>query len=197
MTRDYFCPLPSTLFNPACWPRRPSHTRIRGVTQALATGQPAPAFALKAVASGRVFRPADYIGRLALLIFVDHNTGRSAEEVVVAIRRQYPQFEQLAIAMVVDARIVPRLMRGIAEGMMAAGYREAAQKIPAGFDAANHLILLPDWSGEVVRAYRVGDVSKEIALVLIGPDGRVAASHHGPNPAQTALELVRPFLAGD
>mgnify|MGYP000872951219 FL=1 len=152
---------------------------------------------MKAVASGRVFQPADYLGRPVLLVFVDHNTGRAAQEIVVGLRRRYPNFARLAIALVVDARVVPRLVRGVAEGMMAAAYREVSAQIPAGHDPADHLILLPDWSGDVVLAYGVCDLSKQVALALIGPDGRVAANYHGPNPAQAALELVHPLLAGD
>jgi hypothetical protein len=60
----------------------------------------------------------------------------------------------------------------MAEGIMESSYREVAAAIPKGYDPADHLILLPDWSGDVVRAYGVGSVSREIALVLIGPDGR-------------------------
>jgi len=167
------------------------------VTKPIAAGQPAPPFKLKAVASGRLFQPADYLGRPVLLLFVDHNTGRAAQEIVVGVRRRYPDFARLAIALIVDARVVPRLIRGVAESMMAAGYREAAAQIPADHDPADHLILLPDWSGDVVRAYRVGDVSKEIALVLVGADGLVAATYHGPSPTQAALELVHPLMTGN
>jgi hypothetical protein len=164
------------------------------VNQPLSTGQPAPAFSLKAVASGRVFRPADHAGRPLLLIFVDHNTGRASQPIVETLRRRYADHRQLTIAIVVDARIVPRLLRGVAEGVMESSYREVAAAIPAGYDAADHLILLPDWSGDVVRAYGIGSVSREIALVLIGPDGVVRANYHGPNPAARALELARAVL---
>ena len=167
------------------------------MTTPLATGQQAPPFKLKAVATGRIFQPADHAGRPVLLIFVDHNTGRASQDVVVALRRKYPEYHLLPIALIVDARIVPRLARGIAEGMMEKGFREAAAEIPKGYDPADHLILLPDWTGETVRAYGVGNVSREIALVLIGPDGRVAATYHGPDPARAALELVRPLLEKD
>ena len=128
------------------------------------------------------------------MVFVDHNTGRAAQAIVETLRRRYPDHRQLAIALVVDARVVPRLLRGVAEGIMESSYREAAAAVPAGFDAADHLILLPDWSGDVVRAYGVGNVSREIALVFIGPDGQVRAGYHGPNPAAQALEMARALL---
>lgn len=166
------------------------------MTQPLAPGHPAPAFSLTAVGSGRAFRPADHAGRPLLLLFVDHHTGRASQSIVETVRRRYPDHQQLTIAVVVDAHIVPRLLRGVAEGIMEGAYREVSAAMPDGYDAADHLILLPDWSGDVVRAYGVGSVSREIALVLIGPEGQVQAHYHGPNPAARALAMVQ-TLMGD
>lgn len=141
-----------------------------------------------------MFQPADHLGRPLLLLFVDHNTGRASQPIVETLRRRYADHRQLAIAVVVDVRIVPRLLRGMAEGIMESSYREVAAALPDGYDAADHLILLPDWSGNVVRAYGVGNVSREVALVFIGPDGQVRAGYHGPNPAAQALEMARALL---
>ena len=164
--------------------------------QSLLVGQPAPPFALQAIASGRIFRPADYRDRAVLLIFGNHLTGRGAQAVVERLRPRYPRFEQLAIAVVVDAHIVPRLFRGAVEGLMEKEYREVATLIPPGFDPADHLILLPDWSSEVTRAYHAGDLNHHVHLVLIGPDGVVRADYHGPEPAAKAVELMQ-LLMGD
>lgn len=164
------------------------------MTQPLTPGQPAPPFSLKTVATGRIFKPADYRGRAVLLIFADHNTGRSAQSVVERLRRRYPQFERLAIALVIDTRIVPRLLRGMAEGRMEKEYREAAAAIPQGYDPADHLILLPDWNGEVTRAYGAADLGRHLHLFLIGPDGLIKADYHGSDPATRAPEMVQALL---
>jgi hypothetical protein len=166
------------------------------VIQSPLIGQPAPPFALKAIATGRLFRPADYRDRAVLLIFANHLTGRSTQTVVERLRRRYPQFEQLAIAVVVDARIVPRLLRGTVERLMEKEYHQAASAIPTGFDPADHLILLPDWGGEVMRAYPLGDLNLHVHLVLIGPGGLVYADYHGPETAARAVELMQ-LLMGD
>jgi len=157
-------------------------------------GQPAPPFTLKAVAIGRTFSPANYRGRIVLLLFADQHTGRSTQPVVELLRRAYPRFEQLAIALVIDARAVPRLFRSAAEGMMEREFRESAAQIPKGYDPAEHLILLPDWKGEVMRAYGVGDVSRHIHAICIGPEGVVRSEYHGPDAAKGSLELVRAQL---
>lgn len=164
------------------------------VTQPLAPGQPAPPFSLQAVATGRIFSPADYLGRAVLLIFADHNTARSTQAVVERLRRRYPQFERLAIAVVIDARIVPRLFRGAVEGLMEKEYRQAAAAIPKGYDPADHLILLPDWGGEIIRAYGAAGLGQAVHLFLIGPDGLTKGEYHGPDPAARALEMVQALL---
>jgi hypothetical protein len=148
---------------------------------------PAPQFELRAIASGRTFRIQDYIGRPVLLLFVDYNTGRSTREVVQSLRRAYPEFHKLPIALVVDLRIVPGLLRGTAIRIMESAYKQAATEIPAGADPADHLILLPDWSGNVFSDYQVGNVNQYMHLILIGANGRIAATYQGQNPTQTAL----------
>lgn len=156
--------------------------------------QPAPPFALKAVATGRVFSPADYRGRVVLLLFADQHTGRGTQTVVESVRRQYPRFEQLVIALVIDARVVPRLFRGTAEGMMEREYREAAAAMPKGYDPAEHLILLPDWKGEVVRAYGVDHLGRQAHAICIGPDGRVTGEYQGDDLVAGTLALLRAQL---
>jgi hypothetical protein len=165
-------------------------------TPSTLVGQPAPSFALKAVATGRVFSPAGYLGRVVLLLFGDHNTGRSAQTVVEHVRRRYPHVTQLAIALVIDARIVPRFARGMAESMMEREYRQAAAQIPSGFDPAEHLILLPDWKGDVLRAYGLANLDHDLYAVAIGADGLVKATYHGPDMAGRALALVSAQLDG-
>lgn len=160
-------------------------------------GRPAPHFVLKAIASGRIFNLAGHAGRPVLLLFVDHHTARATREVVISLRQRYPDFDQLPVALVVDLRIIPAPLRGTAERFMESAYRQAATEVPGGFDPADHLILLPDWNGDVVGAYGIGNVSRHMQLVLIGPDGIVRATYHGPEPARHALKLVGPLLSTD
>lgn len=156
--------------------------------------QPAPPFALTAVASRRVFRPADHRGKPVLLLFADHTTGRGTQPIVERVRRSYPDYNQLVIALVIDARIVPRLFRGAAEGMMEKEYRQTAAQLPREFDPADHLILLPDWAGEVVRAYGVSDLGRAIGVILIDAEGVVRAAYQGPHPVDEALALTKSLL---
>jgi hypothetical protein len=151
---------------------------------------PAPRFELKAIASGRTFRLQDYYGKPVVLLFVDYNTGRSTREVVISLRRIYPEFNKVPIALIVDLRIVPKLFRGTATRVMESAYKQAATEIPASEDPGDHLILLPDWTGDVFKAYQVGDVSRNIYVVLVGINGRVAAVYQGQNPTQTVHDWL-------
>jgi peroxiredoxin len=154
----------------------------------------APDFSLTAVATKRVFKLSAYRGRAVVLVFVDINSARQSREIVVELRRRYPEFARLAIAVVVDLRLVPSLLRGMAEGIMVTAYRGAAAEVPSGHDPAEHLILLQDWDGKVSRAYAAGDVSRRVRLVVIDADGRVRASESPADAAAAALDIVSGLL---
>lgn len=160
----------------------------------LPPGAPAPAFRATAVGSERVFSTRDHQGAPILLIFLDANTSRAVRDVVRGIRLEYPDPTTVMVANVIDLRIVPRLLRGTVKGMMKSALKEARREIPAGFNPDDHLILLPDWSGQISDAYRVPSVSRQVALVNIDGNGRVHGFYQGPNPQQAALDLINQVL---
>lgn len=153
--------------------------------------QPAPLFTLPTVATGRTFDLAAYRGRPVILMFVDQNTARATRDVVITLRQRIPSHELLPIAIVVDLTVIPKLLRGVAEGFMERAYQEEAAGVPPGFDPADHLMLLPDWNGEVAALYGVGDVSRQIAVVAVNPDGFIHGSYQGPNAANETLGFLR------
>lgn len=162
----------------------------------LPSGTPAPGFALTAVATRRDFRLADFRGRAILLIFAEATGASASRDIVIALRRRYPDFAALAIAVVVDLRIVPGLLKGVAEGIMEAAYKQAAVEVPAGYDAADHLILLQDWNGAVTKAYGADGVGKQLTLVLIDAEGRVRGHYRGDLPVEGSLALVSSLMPG-
>lgn len=153
--------------------------------------QPAPLFTLPTVATGRTFDLAAYRGRPVILMFVDQTTARATRDVVIALRQRIPSHDLLPIAIVVDLSVIPKLLRGIAEGFMERAYQEEAAGVPSGFDPADHLMLLPDWSGEVAALYGVGDAGKQIAIVAVDPAGVVHGTYQGPNAAEEGLGFLR------
>lgn len=137
------------------------------------------------------------MGRPVLLLFVDYNTGRATREVVISLRQHYPDFSKLPIALIVDLRVVPKLLRGTATRIMEVAYKQAAGEIPTGYDPSEHLILLPDWTGEIFDAYHVGAVNQYMKLVIIGPDGSVNATYQGPDASRAAYNLVGSIMQGN
>lgn len=160
----------------------------------LQDGSTAPGFALRAVATRREFRLADFRERAVLLIFAEAAGASSSRDIVIKLRLRYPDFAVLAIAVVVDLRVVPGLLKGVAEGIMEAAYKQAAAEVPPGYDAADHLILLQDWNGAVTKSYGADGTGKHLTLVLIDGSGRVHGTYRGGSPVEAALALVNDLL---
>ncbi len=150
-------------------------------TPPLAIGAPAPRFTLDALGSGRTFKLAALRGRNVLLLFVDRHTARAARDLVEIVRRRYPDHEWLTIAMVIDLNHVPKMLRGAAQHFIESSYTEAAALIPAPYDPADHLIMLPDWTGQLFQGYHIANASQSIAAVLVDTDGHVAEIYQGPD----------------
>ena len=93
----------------------------------LAAGSPAPDFSLTAVVSKRSISPSNIPGQL-LLIFHGYQAAALVGQTIRNIRHVYPDPRQLLIASVADMRIVPRLLRGMAEKIMRDAYHQAAAR---------------------------------------------------------------------
>ena len=156
----------------------------------LPAATPAPDFELTAVYTKRRFNLRGCAGTPVLLAFVSYNTRDQVQALSLAVREKYPRLEQVITANLIDLSYVPSLARRMVENMMAGALREAVKQIPKDYPPYDYLILLPDWSGKVSRAYRVKDVSQQPALVMVDRGGLILDSYQGEAPTQAALELV-------
>lgn len=164
------------------------------MTSFLPPGTAAPGFDLTAVATQRRISPTAVQPTPLLLIFLEPNTATQVPNIVKTIRKRYIDHTELAVASIVDLHIVPRLLRGAVEGFMRSAFDQARREIPAGLDPADHLVILPDWRGDVTRAYRVPPTGREVALVLLDGHGRVHATYQGDAAGATAVTLVANLL---
>jgi hypothetical protein len=155
----------------------------------LPPGTPAPDFSLTAVVSQRTVSPHDTPGKL-LLIFHSYETAALAGSVIAGLRDLHPDPQRLLIASVADLRVVPRLLKGVAEKIMRDAYAQAAQQVPRGQDAADHVIILPDWAGTVFDTYRVPQSNGQVALVLVDEGAVIGGSYLGDAPLEGALSLL-------
>jgi hypothetical protein len=159
-------------------------------------GKPAPPFELTAIKSGRQVSPKDCNGTILGLIFHGRESAQAVVEVNQTVRPLYPDASQVTLASVVDLRGIPRLLRGMVRPVLEQVYDQASQELPAGLNPADYVFLLPDWKGEVSKAFGVKDADKRAALVVVDGDGRVVGSYQGPEPGKAMLHLVR-LASGD
>lgn len=157
-------------------------------------GAVAPTFTLEAVGSGRVFQLSAYRGRHVLLVFVSGLAARNSRDFVIGVRRHFPDFDTLPLAIIINLTAVPGLLRGAVKSFMESAYRDAAAEIPPGYEADEHLILLPDWTGKITSAYSCNDSGNEIHLVCISPEGSILADFHGPGAVDNTVTLLQGVL---
>lgn len=155
----------------------------------LPSGSPAPDFSLTAVVSKRTISPQDTPNKL-LLLFHGYEAATLAGSVIAGVREVYPDPQRLVIASVADLRVVPRLLKGMAEKIMGDAYQQAAQQVPQGEDAADHVVILPDWQGAVFEAYGVPRSNGQVALVLVNEESLIGGSYIGDAPLAGALSLL-------
>jgi hypothetical protein len=156
----------------------------------LQIGAPAPAFNLTAIGSGRQVGPTIGPGRALMLVFHDQNTADIIQKMQVKVRALYADADQLLIASVVNMSSVPRFLRPVAESVMKGSYAKAEAAMPQGLDAADYVVILTDWDGNVSKAYGAIKVDKHPLLVLLDGEGVVRGVHQGTSLHQPALEML-------
>lgn len=159
-------------------------------TAPLPIGSPAPRFTLTTIGSGRTFKLGDLRGRQVLLLFVDRHTAHDARDLVEQLRRRQPNHEALTIALIIDLHAVPKMLRGAAARFIESTYHEGAAQIPAPYDPADHLILLPDWTGQLFGGYHIANRDHQLAAVMIDEAGKVAAVIQEADTARRVQALL-------
>lgn len=147
----------------------------------------APNFALTTVATERTVGIPDSMPTTMVLLFQDQKTADAARKVNEAVRGVHQDAEEVIVASIVDMSAVPRFMYKMATTVLNRAYDNAAAEIPEGFDAADYIMLLPDWSGDVFKAFGIGDVSRKAQMLIIDYEGSIVFSQQGGNLAKAAL----------
>lgn len=153
-------------------------------------GQPVPSFRLTAAVSGRVIGPSLDGAPPLVLLFHNQHSLDAVRDVQQSVRQRYPSAREVVVASVADVSKAPRLLRGVVEAALKHAYTEASKFVPAGLDPADYVIILPDWSGAVTKAFGVGNVDREGEVVVIDDKGRLVGKYRGQQPGQAALALL-------
>ena len=164
-------------------------------TEFVRAGQPAPKFKMKAIGSGREISAESLVGHVSALIFVNQDTQRDGRGIIKAIREEYPSAAEVLIATVVDLSPVPIILKGMAENMLKDSYQKSAARLAEGSDPAAYVVILPDWKGELLKAFGVKAVNKQPAFVVIDRAGLIAGAYQGDDPGAAAVTLLADLLA--
>jgi AhpC/TSA family len=122
-----------------------------------------------------------------VVVFGTRNTTEQVRPGILAIRRSLGQ-DQVAIAMVLDLRAVPRPARKILKGKLKKGYEDmGAQMAAAGLDGGVNMLV--DWSGEVVDSFGVSADAQAVA-VAIDPRGMIMGYGSGDQFGAQMLALL-------
>ena len=129
-------------------------------------------------------------GQTAVLVFHTQDTSDAAKAVNLAVRDQYPLAAEVMIASVIDLSGVPRMFRKIAESAMGKVYQKMAESLPAGFDPAEYLLMLPDWDGAATQAFGLSGVDKQAAVVVLDANGNIAGVSQEKDLGETAVKIL-------
>jgi len=145
--------------------------------------------------------PLQEIGIPAVLIFHGRETAGAAKVINRPIRDRYPSSSQLTVASVVDMHSVPRLLRGMAEGIMLQAYQEASNELPDDMPVEDYMLLLPDWDGGVTRSVGLRDTNRKAGIAVLDSQGNILGVYQAEadpeaweDLAETALDLLVPEM---
>jgi hypothetical protein len=137
----------------------------------------------------------DYRGRRAVIVFGGRESAGQVIQGIATIRNAYLP-DALPIIGVSDLRAAPRPARILVKGQLKKAYQEAVghneerykssgEQPPA--DASKDVIMLMDWSGQVVDDFGLTGVEQEAVGVVVDGDGKVLGAGSG---AQLGDEVV-------
>jgi len=153
-------------------------------------GDPAPCFSLLAAGSGRRVSLRSVQGRKAVLIFHLQGTAPTARDINRAVRERYPSPEDVLVASVVDLSLVPPVYWLSVSLVLNTAYDTAAAELPPGTNAADYVVILPDWADLVSRKYGARDTGRAAVVFVIDEDSFITAAYRRENPVKVVLRAL-------
>ncbi len=150
----------------------------------------APDFDLLAAGSGRRVSLRGNDGRPVVLIFHLQGTAPTARQINRAVRKHYPDPDEVFVASVIDLSIVPILYWVTVGLILGQAYEQAAKELPQDADPSEYIVILPDWGGRVSRDFGIRRTNRAAAIVIIDRDSNIAGSYQGERPVEAVLEVL-------
>jgi hypothetical protein len=130
----------------------------------------------------------------AVFICYAQATQDGAMAVEHALREQQPNVSSLLVAHVIDLRGVPRMFRGVAEGVLRGEYKKAVTELADDEMPYDHVVILPDWDGGFIDATGLEDVSKRLGIAVFARGGRLVGLEQSDEPVEGTLRLLTEAL---
>ena len=148
-----------------------------------------PPITITAVGSKAKVRLND-LKRPAVLLFLWQETEALGDQVRAAVRAKYPEPAQVLIINLADLRGIPRMMHKLAEREFAKGYKRTVATLPQGAKPAHHVIILPDWKGQVAEAIGAGDTHQTPAVAVLNAEAEIVGVYQGEDLVDATLNLL-------
>jgi hypothetical protein len=103
------------------------------------------------------------------------------------VRERYPSADDVLVVDVVDLRGVPGVFRKVAEGVLAGEHKKAVEALPDGLDPHDHVIILPDWQGDVAKSFNLPEPSRTVCGAVLSAEGDVMGTFEGTNVANVFM----------
>ena len=126
-------------------------------------------------------------GVITVLICLAQETEKDAVIIENAVRERFPSAQDVLVVDVVDLRGVPGLFRKVAEGLLASEHKKAVDALADGLDPRDHVVILPDWQGEVAKAFNLPEPSKTVCGAVLSAEGNIMGTYEGTNAANVLM----------
>ncbi|HEY7933094.1 MAG TPA: hypothetical protein VID48_04645 [Solirubrobacteraceae bacterium] len=157
----------------------------------------APDFTLDHVL-GHSVSLGDFRGRKVVVVFGGRESAPQLKQGIGEIRSSYGPGE-LPVIGVSDLQGAPRAARIIVKSQLKKAYEEAVKDETATLQAAGkpplsdplkEVIMLMDWSGEVIGGFGLSGVDQEAVGVVLDGDGKILGSGSGTQLGEQVLAVL-------
>ena len=157
----------------------------------------APDFTLDHVL-GHSVSLGDFRGNKVVVVFGGRESAPQLKQGIGEIRSSYGPGE-LPVIGVSDLQGAPRAARIIVKSQLKKAYEEAvkdetatlqAAGKPPMSDPAKDVIMLMDWSGDVIASFGLSGVDKEAVGVVLDGDGKILGSGSGAELGEQVLAIL-------
>jgi hypothetical protein len=157
----------------------------------------APDFTLDHVL-GHAVSLGDFRGRTVVVAFGGRESAPQMKHGIQTIRASRGP-DELPVIGVSDLRSAPRAARIVVKGQLKKAHREAVEDVAATLkaagkpprpDAPKEVIMLMDWSGEVVDGFGLSGVGQEAVGVVVDGDGKILGCGSGSQLGEQVLAIL-------